>query len=48
MCAAIAPNEEELKNCTPESMNKWEYNRSKELYVIIHDLLQIAKKKNMG
>jgi hypothetical protein len=48
MCVAIAPDTEELEKarCSPEVMEKWEFNRRKELYTIIHDLLQIAEKQS--
>ena len=46
MCIAIAPDTEELGKCTPELMDKWEYDRSKELFIIVHDLLKIAEKQS--
>jgi hypothetical protein len=46
MCIAIAPDTEELAKCTPELMDKWEYDRSKELFIIVHDLLKIAEKQS--
>jgi len=42
---AIAPTIEELNNYTPRDMERWEHNRSKELYKLIHDLLSISSKK---
>lgn len=47
ICAAIAPNVTELEKakCSPEIMNKWEHDRSKELFKIVHDMLRIAEKK---
>ncbi len=48
MCMAIAPNVEELEKakCSPELMDKWEYDRRKELHKNVHDLLQIAEKQS--
>lgn len=43
--AAIAPSEEALNNATPSDMKIWELNRTKELYQLIHDLLEISKIK---
>ena len=50
MCMAIAPSVEELEKAksSPHVMDQWELDRSKELHKIVHDLLQIAKKKNMA
>ncbi|MRR06534.1 MAG: hypothetical protein EG828_06245 [Deltaproteobacteria bacterium] len=50
ICAAIAPNVEELEKAksSPYVMDQWELDRRKELHQIVHDLLQIAKKKNMA
>ena len=48
MCIAIAPSTEDLEKAklSPEVMDKWEYDRSKELFIIVHDLLKIAEKQS--
>lgn len=42
---AIAPSEETLENHTPGDADKWEHDRSNELYNLIHELLEISKIK---
>ena len=47
ICMAFAPSIEELEKAksSPHVMDKWEHDRRKELFVIIHDLLRIAERK---
>ncbi len=48
MCMAIAPSTEDLQKAkfSPGIMEKWEYNRRKEIFIIVHDLLKIAEKQS--